>query len=92
MDLPDYAIEAEGLVKTYPATKTTPEMRALKGLDLKIPRTFLLPESDGPLPGTEALTEAGVSVVPIPDCGHNIMLDNPDAFVAATAAALAPQD
>ena len=38
MDLPDYAIEAEGLVKTYPATKTTPEMRALKGLDLKIPR------------------------------------------------------
>jgi ABC-2 type transport system ATP-binding protein len=38
MDLPDYAIEAEGLVKTYPATKTTPEMRALKGVDLKIPR------------------------------------------------------
>ncbi len=38
MDLPDYAIEAEGLVKTYPATKTTPEMRAIKGLDLKIPR------------------------------------------------------
>ncbi len=38
MDLPDYAIEAEGLVKTYPATKTTPEMLALKGMDLKIPR------------------------------------------------------
>ena len=38
MDLPDYAIEAEGLVKTYPATKTAPEMRALKGVDLKIPR------------------------------------------------------
>ena len=36
--LPDYAIEATGLVKTYPATKTTPEMRALKGVDLKIPR------------------------------------------------------
>lgn len=38
MDLPDFAIEAEGLVKTYPATRTAPEMRALKGVDLKIPR------------------------------------------------------
>jgi ABC-2 type transport system ATP-binding protein len=38
MDLPDYAIEAEGLVKTYPATKTSPEMKAIKGIDLKIPR------------------------------------------------------
>ncbi len=38
MDLPEYAIEAKGLVKTYAATKTTPEMQALKGLDLAIPR------------------------------------------------------
>ena len=38
MSLPDYAIEAQGLVKTYPATKTSPEMQALKGIDLKIPR------------------------------------------------------
>ena len=38
MDLPDYAIEARGLTKTYPATKTSPEMRALKGIDLAIPR------------------------------------------------------
>lgn len=38
MTLPDYAIEAENLVKTYPATKTTPEMKAIKGIDLKIPR------------------------------------------------------
>lgn len=38
MDLPDFAIEAESLVKTYPATRTSPEMRALKGVDLKIPR------------------------------------------------------
>jgi ABC-2 type transport system ATP-binding protein len=38
MDLPQYAIEARGLTKTYPATKTMPEMRALKGLDLAIPR------------------------------------------------------
>ncbi len=38
MDLPDYAIEAKALVKTYAATKTTPEMQALKGVDLSIPR------------------------------------------------------
>jgi ABC-2 type transport system ATP-binding protein len=38
MILPDYAIEATDLYKTYPATRTTPAMRALKGVDLKIPR------------------------------------------------------
>src|SRR5471032_2346920 len=38
MDPPDYTIEARGLFKTYPATKTTPEMQALKGIDLAIAR------------------------------------------------------
>jgi ABC-2 type transport system ATP-binding protein len=38
MDLPEHAIEARGLVKTYPATRTTPAMEALKGVDLVIPR------------------------------------------------------
>lgn len=66
---------------------TVPTMRELL-LDLKIPRTYLLPEADGPLPGADALAEAGVAVVPVPDCGHNIMLDNPDAFARATAVAL----
>jgi pimeloyl-ACP methyl ester carboxylesterase len=70
---------------------TDPTMRELL-LELTIPRTFLLPQSEGPLPGADALTEAGVSVVAIPDCGHNIMLDNPEAFVTATAAALTPLD
>jgi pimeloyl-ACP methyl ester carboxylesterase len=67
---------------------TVPTMRELL-LDLKIPRTYLLPEADGPLPGADALAEAGVTVVSIPDCGHNIMLDNPQAFARATATALA---
>ncbi|KNE82116.1 MULTISPECIES: alpha/beta fold hydrolase [Streptomyces] len=67
---------------------TVPTMRELL-LDLRIPRTYLLPEGDGPLPGADALAEAGVSVVAVPDCGHNIMLDNPEAFVRACAAALA---
>ncbi len=38
MDLPDYAIEAKGVFKTYAASKTTPEKRALNGIDLQIPR------------------------------------------------------
>ena len=38
MSLPDYAIEAEGLYKTYAATKTTAAKTALNGIDLKIPR------------------------------------------------------
>ena len=70
------------------AQGTRPTMRELL-LDLKIPRTYLHPEADGPVPGTAALTEAGVTVVPIPACGHNIMLDNPEAFAHATADALA---
>ena len=38
MDLPQYAIEAKGLTKTYPGTKTAAPMQALKGIDLAIPR------------------------------------------------------
>jgi ABC-2 type transport system ATP-binding protein len=38
MDLPDYAIEAKGLVKTFPATKSTPAKTALSNIDLMIPR------------------------------------------------------
>lgn len=73
---------------THLVRGTVPTLRELL-VELEIPRTYLLPEADGPLPGAEALTRAGVSVVPVPDCGHNIMLDNPQGFVRATAAALA---
>jgi len=38
MDLPEFAIEARGLVKTYPSLRGAPAMHALKGIDLKIPR------------------------------------------------------
>ncbi|MEM1390546.1 MAG: ABC transporter ATP-binding protein [Pseudomonadota bacterium] len=38
MSAPDYAIEAEGLGKTYRASGKMPEKRALKGIDLKIKR------------------------------------------------------
>lgn len=68
---------------------TEPTMRELL-LALPVPRTFLFPEVDAPFPGTDGLTTAGVSVVPVPDCGHNVMLDNPEAFARAVAEALAP--
>ena len=38
MTLPEYAIEIEGLRKTYAATKRQPGKEALKGVDLKIRR------------------------------------------------------
>jgi ABC-2 type transport system ATP-binding protein len=37
-DLPDYALEAIGLKKTYPGKGNSPEKQALKGVDLQIPR------------------------------------------------------
>ncbi|MFI1969772.1 alpha/beta hydrolase [Streptomyces cinnamoneus] len=70
---------------------SVPTMRELL-LDLTIPRTYLVPEADGPVVGGDALAEAGVAVVPVPDCGHNIMLDNPEAFARATAEALGGPD
>jgi ABC-2 type transport system ATP-binding protein len=38
MDLPEYAIEARRLVKTYPPFRGAPAMQALKSIDLEIPR------------------------------------------------------
>ena len=38
MEQPVNAIEARGLVKTYPASKTMPAKEALKGVDLVVPR------------------------------------------------------
>ena len=38
MQLPDYAIEAQGLTKVFPASKAVPEKTALGGVDLMIPR------------------------------------------------------
>ncbi|OUC82108.1 alpha/beta fold hydrolase [Streptosporangium minutum] len=66
---------------------TVPTMR--ENLEkLPIPRTFLYPAGDGPRADAESLTASGVSIVGIPDCGHNIMVDNPDGFAKAVAEAL----
>lgn len=69
------------------ARGTEPTMRELL-LKLSIPRTFLYPEANGAFPGARQLSGAGVRVVPVPECGHNIMLDNPAAFAEETARAL----
>ncbi|MEY9932278.1 pimeloyl-ACP methyl ester carboxylesterase [Catenulispora sp. GP43] len=56
----------------------------LKNLD--IPRAYLYPQADGPLKGADGLIAAGVHVIALPDCGHNITLDNPAGFVEAVLA------
>ncbi|MEV0268048.1 alpha/beta fold hydrolase [Hamadaea sp. NPDC050747] len=55
---------------------------------VSLPRTLLYPASDGTRPDADRLSAAGVGVVPIPDSGHNIMIDNVDGFARAVAAAL----
>jgi ABC-2 type transport system ATP-binding protein len=37
-DLPEFAVEVEGLTKVYRQTRAVPEVRALDGIDLQIPR------------------------------------------------------
>ena len=66
------------------ARGTTPTMRALL-LELTVPRSYLHPAAGGEPAGTASLRDAGVRVVAVPDCGHNIMLDNPEAFARAVA-------
>jgi pimeloyl-ACP methyl ester carboxylesterase len=54
-------------------------------MNLRIPRTFLVGALSQPLAGRSELEAAGVRVVTIPDAGHNIMLDNPQAFAEQVA-------
>ncbi|USQ86808.1 alpha/beta hydrolase [Streptomyces phaeoluteigriseus] len=62
-----------------------PVMREiLTGLD-KVERVYLHGELSGPLEGVDALEAAGVRIMTVPDAGHNIMFDHPDAFVQAVA-------
>ncbi|PBC65448.1 alpha/beta hydrolase [Streptomyces sp. Tue6028] len=63
---------------------TNPTMRRLLEA-LTVERVYLQGESSGELLGRETLEDAGVRVVTVPGAGHNIMFDNPDAFVAAVA-------
>lgn len=63
---------------------STPMMRTiLEGL--AIDRVYVQGELSGELEGREKLEGAGVRVVTVPGAGHNVMFDQPDAFVAAVA-------
>ncbi|WP_329344487.1 alpha/beta hydrolase [Streptomyces sp. NBC_00663] len=55
---------------------------------LSVDRVYMQGELSGELEGREALEVAGVRVVTVPGAGHNVMFDNPDAFVAAVAGRL----
>jgi pimeloyl-ACP methyl ester carboxylesterase len=68
-------------------TGTRPTMREML-LAARIPRTFIRGEQGEPLVDAEGLQTAGVRVVTIPDAGHMMMADQPEAFVAAVASAL----
>lgn len=59
-----------------------PVMRTLLE-GLPVDRVFLQGEHSGELAGREGLEAAGVRVVTVPGAGHNVMFDNPDAFVTA---------
>ncbi|MFJ3718679.1 alpha/beta fold hydrolase [Streptomyces sp. NPDC090057] len=61
-----------------------PVMRTiLEGL--VVDRVYLQGEHSGEVPGRRSLEAAGVRVLTVPGAGHNVMFDNPDAFVAAVA-------
>ncbi|KOG34531.1 alpha/beta fold hydrolase [Streptomyces resistomycificus] len=53
--------------------------------ELPVDRVYLQGELSGELDGRKDLEASGVRVVTVPGAGHNIMFDNPDAFVAAVA-------
>jgi pimeloyl-ACP methyl ester carboxylesterase len=65
---------------------TRPTMRRML-MELPLDRTYLQGALSGELAGHEELVASGVRVVTIPDAGHNVMFDNPTAFVRAVAAA-----
>ncbi|NEB74080.1 alpha/beta hydrolase [Streptomyces sp. SID14478] len=68
---------ATGLVRG-----TEPTMRRMLE-EVKVDRVYLQGALSGELPDRESLVAAGVQVIDVPDAGHNVMFDNPDAFAAA---------
>ncbi|MFJ9037611.1 alpha/beta fold hydrolase [Streptomyces sp. NPDC102406] len=61
---------------------TRPTMRQML-VDATVDRVYLQGARSGELRGKEALLAAGVQVVEVAGAGHNVMFDDPDAFVAA---------
>ncbi|MFE7776394.1 alpha/beta fold hydrolase [Streptomyces sp. NPDC057445] len=70
---------------TWLVRGTRPTMRRML-MDLRVPRVFLQGALSGELPGADELMTSGVRVITVPDAGHNVMFDAPDAFAQAIAA------
>jgi pimeloyl-ACP methyl ester carboxylesterase len=68
------------------ARNTTPTVRATLA-KLSLPRTFLVGDHGDEVRDIEGLRAVGVRVTTIPNSGHNVMIDNPDAFARAVAVA-----
>ncbi len=68
-------------------TGTSPTMREML-VAMTMPRTFIHGDRGEPLLDAEGLQAAGVDVVTIPDAGHLMMHDAPEAFTAALVTAL----
>lgn len=56
---------------------------------LQRPRTFLVGGLSLPDADAEKAAAMGIPVIEVPDAGHNLMIDSPDAFARALARALA---
>jgi len=67
-------------------TGTRPTMRELL-MNLGIPRTFIRGERGEALVGQAELEEGGVRIVTLPDVGHFMTIDAPEAFVLELGAA-----
>lgn len=64
---------------------TEPTMRRML-MESPAERVFLQGARSGELPGSEELMAAGVRVESVPEAGHTLMFDRPDALVRAVAA------
>jgi pimeloyl-ACP methyl ester carboxylesterase len=57
-------------------------------MELPLPRTLLYPQANGGYQGADELAASGVKLVSIPDCGHNISIENVPGFVSAVSECL----
>lgn len=66
---------------------TRPTMRRMLMAATSVDRVYLQGGLSGELPGEDGLVASGVRVVSVPDAGHNVMLEAPEAFAAVVSGA-----
>jgi pimeloyl-ACP methyl ester carboxylesterase len=80
-----YAVHRSAVGLTTMTRPTTRELFT----SMSIPRTFIHGEHGEPLLGAEQLRSAGIRVITVPEAGHMMMDDNPEAYLDALVEALA---